>query len=68
MVARVGGIARVDSVRLRWSGHRLKAVATVAVDAGTRVERLPHLTLEARAAVVRVLPRLGTLTLSPVPD
>ena len=66
-LAGVEGIARVDSVRLRWAGNRLEATATVAVDAGTRVERLPRLTLEARAAVVRALPRLGRLTLDPVP-
>jgi cation diffusion facilitator family transporter len=63
----VHGIEEVQELRLRWSGNRLEAVATVLVDGRTDVERVAGVAAEARAAVVRALPRLGHLTLSPAP-
>jgi cation diffusion facilitator family transporter len=66
MVA-VPGIESVDTVRLRWSGHRLHAVITVATSGSMTVARFHELEHAADHALRQVLPSVGTVALNPVP-
>lgn len=66
MVA-IPGIESVNTVRLRWSGHRLHAVITVATSESMTVARFHELEHAADHSLRQVLPSVGTVTLNPVP-
>jgi cation diffusion facilitator family transporter len=66
MVA-IPGIESVNTVRLRWSGHRLHAVITVATSGSMTVARFHELEHAADHALRQVLPSVGTVALNPVP-
>jgi cation diffusion facilitator family transporter len=66
-VGSIPGIEAVNTVRLRWSGHRLNAVVTVATSGSMPVAAFHELEHAADRALRRVLPSMGTVTLNPVP-
>lgn len=65
-LAHTAGVQAVESVQLRWVGHRLHGLATVAV-ADMPLGQAHALTLEAEAAVRTALPKLETMHLSARP-
>jgi cation diffusion facilitator family transporter len=67
-VGAIPGIESVNTVRLRWSGHRLNAVISVATAGSMPVAAFHELEHSSDEALRRVLPSLGTVTLHPVPS
>lgn len=58
----VPGIAVVDGVRLRWSGHRLTGDATVTVAGEPSLRDADQFTADAEAQIRRELPNVGAFT------
>lgn len=53
------GVLDVGPVRLRWTGHMLRAEAEVTVDATATVVQAHHVAADAEHALIHALPRLG---------
>ena len=53
------GVLDVGPVRLRWTGHTLRAEAEVTVDATATVVQAHHVAAEAEHALIHALPRLS---------
>ncbi|WP_298456639.1 cation diffusion facilitator family transporter [uncultured Cellulomonas sp.] len=60
-VLAVPGIECVNDLRLRWTGHRLHALARVTVSPATSVTELVELDLRVTGALRRALPRLDAV-------
>lgn len=60
---RVEGVEQVADVRARWSGHRLLAEASLAVDPLRRVGDGHDIAVSARDELLRVLPYLSDATI-----
>ncbi|MRS12455.1 MAG: cation transporter [Actinobacteria bacterium] len=58
----VPGVERVEDVRVRWTGHRLRAEAAVAVSAALNVGEGHTIAVEARHALLHALPYLSDAT------
>jgi cation diffusion facilitator family transporter len=66
----VPGVTAVDSVRVRWIGHRLHAEAEIAADASLRLVEAHDVAERARHDLLHAEPRLGQaiIHVSPVSD
>jgi cation diffusion facilitator family transporter len=63
----VPGVLEVESLRLRWTGHRLRAETGVVVDPGLNVIAAHDIAVEAHHALLHGVPRLidATVHVSP---
>lgn len=52
------GVLGVGEVRLRWTGHRLRAECEIVVDAGATAVRAHRVAVDAEHALLHALPRL----------
>jgi divalent metal cation (Fe/Co/Zn/Cd) transporter len=52
------GVLGVGQVRLRWTGHQLRAECEVIVDAGATVVEAHQVAVSAEHALLHALPRL----------
>ncbi|MHB8795899.1 MAG: cation diffusion facilitator family transporter [Candidatus Nanopelagicales bacterium] len=66
----VTGVERVDGVRLRWVGHRMRAEADVSVSGDLTVGQGHEVAVAAHHALLHDLPKLfdATVHVSPVGD
>ncbi|MGH3392295.1 MAG: cation diffusion facilitator family transporter [Actinomadura sp.] len=53
------GVEGVGQVRLRWTGHRLRAECEIAVDARTTVVEAHRVAVDAEHALLHAIPRLS---------
>jgi cation diffusion facilitator family transporter len=67
-LAATPGVTRVGAVRLRWTGHRLRAEASVAVAPELTVAAGHAIVLEAEHRLGHALPHLAAATLHLDPD
>lgn len=67
-LAETPGVAEVESVRLRWIGHRVHAEAEVAVDAGLSVVDAHGIAIEAHHRLLHHVPKLARATVHVSPD
>jgi len=58
----VPGVRSVDSVQLRWIGHRMRAETTLTVDDALSVVRAHHIADEAHHQLIHRVPRLTDAT------
>lgn len=65
VLARVPTVVAVDSVRLRWAGHRLHVSAGLATDDACRIAEFGAVTTAAERELRRAMPSLGTVLLHP---
>ncbi|MDQ6839288.1 MAG: cation diffusion facilitator family transporter [Actinomycetota bacterium] len=61
--AKVSGVAQVDTVRVRWVGHELRAELNVTVDRDLRVYEAHDVAEEVRHALLHHVPRLTDATI-----
>jgi cation diffusion facilitator family transporter len=66
----VPGVERIESLRLRWTGHRLRAEAGIVVDAGLDMVAAHDIAVRAHHALLHAVPRLvaATVHVSPGDD
>jgi cation diffusion facilitator family transporter len=62
------GVLGVGDVRLRWTGHRLRAECEVVVDAGATAVRAHQVAVDAEHALLHALPRLTAATVHADPE
>lgn len=58
----VSGVEQVEDVRVRWTGHRLRAEVAVAVRASLSVSEGHAIAVDARHALLHALPYLSDAT------
>ncbi|WP_283136195.1 cation diffusion facilitator family transporter [Rhizohabitans arisaemae] len=68
ILARVPGVKRVGSVRLRWVGHALRAEVEILVDHRLSVVEAHAVAVEAEHRLIHDLPRLTAATVHADPD
>ncbi|WP_052424288.1 cation diffusion facilitator family transporter [Nonomuraea candida] len=68
VLATVGGVRRVESVRLRWIGHALHAEVEILVDHDMSVVAAHRVAVEAEHRLIHELPRLRAATVHTDPD
>lgn len=56
----VTGVLNVGELRLRWTGHRLRAEAAIVVDASCTVVEAHQIALDAEHQLIHTVPRLTT--------
>ena len=56
------GVAGVDDLRLRWTGHRLRAEASVRVDAELSLVAAHDIAHDAQQRLRKSMPRLDAVT------
>ena len=61
-LAGVPGVEVVDSVRLRWVGHRMRAEADITVDRTLTVVAAHAISDEAQHRLIHQVPRLDAAT------
>ena len=66
-LAGVPGVRGVGQVRLRWTGHRLRAECEVTVDAASTVVQAHEVAAEAEHALLHAIPRLTAVLVHPDP-
>jgi len=66
-LAATEGVRAVSALRLRWSGRRLHADATVDVDADLSIADAHAVAHRAEANLITALPRLSSVVLHPHP-
>ena len=66
-LAGVPGVRGVGQVRLRWTGHRLRAECEVTVDAAWTVVQAHEVAAEAEHALLHAIPRLTAVLVHPDP-
>jgi len=62
------GVIAVESVRLRWVGHRIRAETGVIVDAGLSVVDAHAIAVEAHHRLLHEVPKLSEATVHVSPD
>ena len=65
--AQVEGVVRADRVRMRWTGHVLRAELAIAVDADLSVEQGHRIAHEVEDHLKRAVPRLTAVTVHTEP-
>lgn len=65
--AQVDGVVRAERVRMRWTGHVLRAELAIAVDAGLSVEQGHRIAHEVERHLKRAVPRLVAVTVHTEP-
>ncbi|MFF4414563.1 cation diffusion facilitator family transporter [Streptosporangium sp. NPDC001559] len=68
IVARVAGVKRVGSIRLRWIGHALHAEVDIVVGHELSLVRAHAVAVEAEHHLIHELPRLRAATVHTDPD
>jgi len=58
----VPGVERIESLRLRWTGHRLRAEAGIVVDPGLDVVAAHDIAVRAHHDLLHAMPRLVAAT------
>ena len=62
------GVVRVDDLRLRWTGHRLRGEARVTVDAGLGLVEAHAIAHAAERDLVATVPKLDVVTIHVSPS
>jgi cation diffusion facilitator family transporter len=65
--AQVDGVVRADRVRMRWTGHVLRAELAIAVDARLSVEQGHRIAHEVERHLKHAVPRLAAVTVHTEP-
>lgn len=60
---RTPGVIDVDSVRLRWVGHRMIADAAITVDENLDLAAAHKITHEAERQMLHAVPKLSAVTI-----
>ncbi|MFB4302012.1 cation diffusion facilitator family transporter [Actinomadura sp. NTSP31] len=66
-LAATPGVLAVGDVRLRWTGHRLRAECDVTVDPSCTLVRAHRVAVDAEHALLHALPRLAGALVHPDP-
>jgi cation diffusion facilitator family transporter len=67
-LAATPGVVAVESVRVRWVGHRVRAEAAVAVDAGLTVTDAHAIAIEAHHRLLHEVPKMVEATVHVSPE
>ncbi|REE96795.1 cation diffusion facilitator family transporter [Thermomonospora umbrina] len=68
ILAEVGGVRRVASLRLRWVGHTLRAEADIVLDPELTLVQAHAVAVQAEHRLIHDLPRLRAATVHTDPD
>ena len=64
----VPGVVTIESLQLRWTGHRLRAEAGIAVDPGLTVVQAHDIAGEAQHRLLHDVAKLAAVTVHVSPD
>ena len=67
IASEVGGVERIEKLRVRWIGHRLFAEMTIVLDKGLSLVDAHALAQRVRAALSEAVPHLGEVTIQAEP-